>query len=72
MVVIRETQEATHVTCQSGSSPAGCTLIRIIMTLSDMSDLFSLLSFHCMSCCTWMDGSEDGYGYVIMVNTVLL
>jgi hypothetical protein len=38
-VVIRETREVTRTTCSSGSSPTGCTPIRIAATLLDMSDL---------------------------------
>jgi hypothetical protein len=28
-----------------------------------MNDRLSLLSSRSMSCCTWMDGLEDGYSY---------
>jgi hypothetical protein len=42
MVVICKTREATHTTCWSGSSTAWCTLIRIIVTLLDMSDRLSV------------------------------
>jgi hypothetical protein len=50
-VVIRETREAKHTTCWSGSSPVGCTPIRIVMTLSDMSDRLSLQLSSSMFCC---------------------
>jgi hypothetical protein len=36
-VIVRETSGATHMMCWSGSYPVGCTLIRIVVTLSDMS-----------------------------------
>jgi hypothetical protein len=42
MVVIGKTREATHTTCWSGSSTAWCTPIRIVVTLSDMSDRLSI------------------------------
>jgi hypothetical protein len=48
MVVVRETREAKCMTCWSGSSPIGCTPIRITVTLSDMSDHLSLLSSRSM------------------------
>jgi hypothetical protein len=32
-IVVRETHEATRMTCWSGSSPVGCTPIRIAATL---------------------------------------
>jgi hypothetical protein len=54
MVVVRETQEAKRTICWSGSFPVGCTPIRIVMTLSDMSDHLSLLLSHSMS--YWIDG----------------
>jgi hypothetical protein len=37
MIVVRETRGATCMTCWSGYSLAGCTSIRIAVTLSDMS-----------------------------------
>jgi hypothetical protein len=37
IVVVCETRGATHMMCWSGSYPVGCTLIRIVVTLSDMS-----------------------------------
>jgi hypothetical protein len=43
-VVIRENREAKHTTYWLDSSPAGCTPIRITVTLSDMSDHLLLLS----------------------------
>jgi hypothetical protein len=51
MIVVRETREAKRTTCWSGSSPIGCTLIQIAVTLSNMSDCLSLMSFHSMSYC---------------------
>jgi hypothetical protein len=42
MVVIRETSGVTRTTCWSSSSPAGCTPIWIVVTLSDMSDRLSV------------------------------
>jgi hypothetical protein len=62
-VVVHETCEATHMTCWSGSSPTKYTPIRITVTLSNMSDRLSLLSSCSMSCCIWIVGLEDGYGY---------
>jgi hypothetical protein len=57
-VVVRETLEATHTTCWSNSSPAGCTPIRITVTLSDLSDHLSLLPSRSMSC--FIDGLVRG------------
>jgi hypothetical protein len=37
-VVVRETHGAVCMMCWSGSSTAGCTLIQIATTLSDMSE----------------------------------
>jgi hypothetical protein len=56
VVVVRETREVKRTTCWSGSSPVGCILIRITMTLSDISDRLSLLSSRSMSCC--IDGLD--------------
>jgi hypothetical protein len=42
---------AKHTMCWSGSSLAQHTSIRIVVTLSDMSDHLSLLSSCSMSCC---------------------
>jgi hypothetical protein len=42
MVVIRETPGAMRTMCRSGSSPAWCISIRVIVTLSDMSDRLSV------------------------------
>jgi hypothetical protein len=56
IVVVRETHGATHMMCWSGSSPAGCTPIRITVTLLDMCDRLSLLSSRSMSCC--IDGKD--------------
>jgi hypothetical protein len=50
-VVVRETRGAMRTTCWPGSSTAGCTSIRITMTLSNMSDRLSLLSSRSMSYC---------------------
>jgi hypothetical protein len=55
-VIVRETREATRTMCWSGSSRAGCTLIRITVILSDLSDRLSLLSSRSMSCC--IDGMD--------------
>jgi hypothetical protein len=60
-VVVCETRGTTRMIYWSGSSPTRCTLIRIIVTLSDMSDRLSLLSSRSMS--FFMDGLEDAYGY---------
>jgi hypothetical protein len=54
-VVICVTREAKRMTCWSGSSPAGCTPIRIIATLSDIRDRLSLLSSHSIFCIDDMD-----------------
>jgi hypothetical protein len=51
MVIVCETHGATHMTCWSDFPPAGCTPIRITMTLSDMSDRLSSQSSHSMFCC---------------------
>jgi hypothetical protein len=48
MVVVCETHAAMCTMCWLGSSPAGCTPIRIIITLSDLSDCLSLLSSRSM------------------------
>jgi hypothetical protein len=42
MIVVRETPVTVHTMCQSGSSPTGCILIRVTVTLSDMSDRLSI------------------------------
>jgi hypothetical protein len=49
-VVVHETRGATRMTCWSDSSPAGCTPIRITVTLSNMSDRLLLLSSHSIFC----------------------
>jgi hypothetical protein len=49
-VVVHETRGAMHMMCWSGSSPAGCTPIRIAATLSDMSDRLPLQSSRSMFC----------------------
>jgi hypothetical protein len=41
-VVVHKTPGVMCTSCWSGSSPTGCTLIQITMTLSDMSDRLSL------------------------------
>jgi hypothetical protein len=51
--VVHEIRGATCMMCWLGSSPIGCTPIRIAMTLSNMSDRLSLLSSHSMSCYTY-------------------
>jgi hypothetical protein len=64
MVIIHETREAWHTTCWLGASPAGCISIRIIMTLSDMSErlLIVVISYYVLL--YWWHGLEDGYVYV--------
>jgi hypothetical protein len=49
IVVISEILRVVYTVRWSGSSPAGCILIRIATTLLDMSDRLSLLSSHSMS-----------------------
>jgi hypothetical protein len=49
MVVVRETPGVARTTCWSGSSPVGCISIRVVATLSDMSDRLLLLSSRSMS-----------------------
>jgi hypothetical protein len=66
MVVIHETREAKRTTCWSGSSPVGCTPIRITVTLSDMSDRLSLLSSHSMFCC--IDGMDQRMLIMVMLS----
>jgi hypothetical protein len=41
-IIVRETPGVTHTMCQLGSSPARCILIRITVTLSDMSGCLSV------------------------------
>jgi hypothetical protein len=48
-IVVHETREAKRMTCWFGSFPAWCTLIQIVVTLSDMSDRLSFLSPRSMS-----------------------
>jgi hypothetical protein len=50
--------------CWSASSPAGCISIRITMTHSDMSGHWSVAVISYYVLLYWMDGSEDGFGYV--------
>jgi hypothetical protein len=57
-VVIRETPGVMRMTCWSGSSAAGCILIRIIATLSDMSDRMSIAIIS-----LYVGWLEDDYGY---------
>jgi hypothetical protein len=42
MVIIHETPGVTRTMCWLGSFPAGCILIRITVTLSDMSGRLSI------------------------------
>jgi hypothetical protein len=55
-VVVRENREAKCMMCWSGFSPVGCTPIRIITTLSDMSDRLPLQSSRSMFC--YIDGMD--------------
>jgi hypothetical protein len=55
MIVVCETLRAIRITCRSGSSPTGCISIRVVATLSDMSNRLSLLSSRSTS------GHDDYY-----------
>jgi hypothetical protein len=52
-VVVCETREDKRMMCWSGSSPVGCTTIRITETLSYIGDRLSLLSSRSMSHCIY-------------------
>jgi hypothetical protein len=61
------------MSCWSGSSPAGCLSIQVVMTLSVMSGSLSLQSSHSMIVIFGLEdgGSDDvGYGYVISIMNV--
>jgi hypothetical protein len=49
--------------CWSGSSPAWCTLIQIVTTLSDMSDRLLVVVSSYYVLLYWIDSLEDCYGY---------
>jgi hypothetical protein len=52
MVDVRETPGVARMACWSGSSPARCILIQVVVTLPDMSDRLFIAVNSCYVRCT--------------------